>query len=89
MGLGGTTADDADQEYIRDITENKLVQAGTTLGHFTPLIARVCLSPVNMDSGQSIGLLASASEALAKYMLVSGHFIRYNTEKFDPVKYSL
>jgi hypothetical protein len=71
MGAIGAEADDTEGEYIRNVCEKEVVTGGNLLGLFAPAITEVCLFPEKYPDPK---LRASASLALAKFMLVSSEF---------------
>ncbi|CAH1239876.1 NCAPD2 [Branchiostoma lanceolatum] len=71
MGLAGASADDAEAEYIRKICEKEVVTGSSLLALLAPVIVAVCANPTMFPHPQ---LRATASLALAKYMLVSSEF---------------
>ena len=71
MGVVGAEADDAEAEYIRNVCEKELVTGSNLLALFAPAIMEVCLY---QDKYPDPKLRASASLALAKFMLVSSEF---------------
>lgn len=71
MGVVGAEADDAEAEYIRNVCEKELVTGTNLLALFAPSIIEVCLY---QDKYPDPKLRASASLALAKFMLVSSEF---------------
>lgn len=71
LGLTGATADDVETEYVRKICEHEIVTGGTLLASLRPLLVCVCSNPVKYSDPN---LRASASLALAKFMLVSSEF---------------
>nr|XP_039250362.1 condensin complex subunit 1-like [Styela clava] len=74
MGVGGATADDVEQEFIRNITENELLAKDNLLGLLAPTLVRACLAPIHADQQGEVAIQATASLALAKYMQVSSKF---------------
>eukprot|EP00058_Branchiostoma_floridae_P028443 XP_002613934.1 hypothetical protein BRAFLDRAFT_283981 [Branchiostoma floridae] len=71
MGLAGASADDAEAEYIRKICEKEVVTGSSLLALLAPVIVAVCSNSTMFPHPQ---LRATASLALAKYMLVSSEF---------------
>ena len=71
MGCVGAEADDAEAEYIRNVCEKEIVTGTNLLALFAPSIIEVCLYPHKYPDSK---LRASASLALAKFMLVSSEF---------------
>ncbi|XP_078617056.1 condensin complex subunit 1-like isoform X2 [Branchiostoma floridae x Branchiostoma japonicum] len=71
MGLAGASADDAEAEYIRKICEKEVVTGSSLLALVAPVIVAVCSNSTMFPHPQ---LRATASLALAKYMLVSSEF---------------
>merc|ERR1711997_532386 len=70
-GVVGAEADDQEAEYIRSVCETEIVTGENLLALFTPAIIEVCLHPNKYPDTK---LRASASLALAKFMLVSSEF---------------
>jgi len=71
LGLTGASADDIESEYVRKICEHEIVTGNTLLSKLHPLLVCVCSNPVKYSDPS---LRASASLALAKFMLVSSEF---------------
>ena len=71
MGVVGAEADDAEAEFIRSVCEKEIVSGQNLLGLFAPVLIQVCLYPHKYPDTK---LKASASLALAKFMLVSSEF---------------
>ena len=71
MGVVGAEADDAEGEYIKSVCEKEIVTGSNLLALFAPAIIEVCLYPHKYPDTK---LRASASLALAKFMLVSSEF---------------
>ncbi|KAI8500241.1 meiotic chromosome condensation [Branchiostoma belcheri] len=71
MGLAGASADDAEADYIRKICETEIVTGSSLVALLAPVIVAVCSNPTRFPHPQ---LRATASLALAKYMLVSSEF---------------
>jgi len=71
MGVVGAVADDAEAEYIREVCEKEVVTGDTLLKFLAPLILNICSNPAKFPNAD---LRASASLALAKFMLVSSEF---------------
>jgi len=71
MGCVGAEADDAEAEFIRNVCEKEIMFGPTLLTALTPLILNVCSNPTKYPDPD---LRASASLALAKFMLVSSEF---------------
>ncbi|XP_015767731.1 PREDICTED: condensin complex subunit 1-like [Acropora digitifera] len=67
LGLTGASADDVESEYVRKICEHEIVTGNTLLSKLHPLLVCVCSNPVKYSDPT---LRASASLALAKFMLV-------------------
>lgn len=75
MGVGGATADDAEQEFIRNITENEILSKDNLLGMLAPCLVRACFAQTNISpSGVDVAIEATASLALAKLMQISSKF---------------
>lgn len=74
MGVGGATADDMEQEFIRNITENELLSKDNLLGMLAPILVRACVAPIHAERAGEVAVQASASLALAKYMQISSSF---------------
>merc|ERR1711997_1221889 len=70
-GVVGAEADDQEAEYIRSVCETEIVTGENLLALFTPAIIEICLHPNKYPDTK---LRASASLALAKFMLVSSEF---------------
>ena len=71
MGCVGAEADDAEAEFIRHVCEKEILFGTTLLACLSPLILTVCSNPTKYPDPD---LRASASLALAKFMLVSSDF---------------
>jgi len=71
MGCVGAEADDAEAEFIRHVCEKEILFGNTLLSCLSPLILTVCSNPTKYPDPD---LRASASLALAKFMLVSSDF---------------
>jgi len=71
MSCVGAEADDAEAEFIRHVCEKEILFGQTLLSSLTPLILTVCSNPTKYPDPD---LRASASLALAKFMLVSSDF---------------
>ncbi len=71
MGLAGAAADDAEAELIRKVCETEVGGSGM-LTAFEPLIVTVVTNPSKYPSAS---LQASATLALAKYMLIRSGLI--------------
>nr|XP_054768299.1 condensin complex subunit 1-like [Lytechinus pictus] len=71
MGLAGATAEDAEGEFIKRICDSNIVTGPNLLGAIKPLVVLICSNPVKYSSPE---LRATASLALAKFMLVSAEF---------------
>lgn len=71
MGVVGAEADDAEAEFIRSVCEKEIVTGNNLLGLFAPALIEICLYPHKYPDTK---LRASASLALAKFMLVSSEF---------------
>jgi len=67
----GAEADDAEAEFIRHVCEKEIMFGPTLLTALTPLILNICSNPTKYPDPH---LRASASLALAKFMLVSSEF---------------
>lgn len=74
MGVGGATADDAEQEYIRNITENDMMHNDNLFGLLAPCLVHACLAETFDQQPSSIAVQATSSLALAKFMQVSSKF---------------
>ena len=66
-GLTGATADDIEAEYIRNICDKELVVGNNLLARLSVVIVTVATNPGKYPDPD---LQASASLALAKYMMV-------------------
>lgn len=71
MSCVGAEADDAEAEFIRHVCEKQILFGPTLLTSLTPLILTICSNPTKYPDPD---LRASASLALAKFMLVSSDF---------------
>jgi len=71
MGCVGAEADDAEAEFIRHVCEKEILFGNSLLASLSPLIMTVCSNPTKYPDPD---LRASASLALAKFMLVSSDF---------------
>jgi len=71
MSCVGAEADDAEAEFIRHVCEKEILFGPTLLTALTPLILTICSNPSKYPDPD---LRASASLALAKFMLVSSDF---------------
>lgn len=74
MGVGGATADDAEQEHIKNITENSMMGKDNLFGLLAPCLVRACLATTFDEHPVSVAVQATASLALAKFMQVSSKF---------------
>lgn len=67
MGLAGATADDAEAEAMRAITERNTVTGEALLARVAPVLISVCSSPAKYRDPT---LQTAAGLALAKFMMV-------------------
>uniref|UniRef100_F6VSZ2 Condensin complex subunit 1 n=1 Tax=Ciona intestinalis TaxID=7719 RepID=F6VSZ2_CIOIN len=74
MGVGGATADDADQEFIKNVLETEIVEPDTPLGSLSEWLVRCCTVVVEPSDHSAVRVQQTASLALAKFMLVSSKF---------------
>ncbi|CAK8698150.1 unnamed protein product [Clavelina lepadiformis] len=82
MGVGGATADDADQEMIKNILEHEIVGPDTLLGDVSEMLVRCCALDIAENDTTAVQVQNSAALAFTKYMLVSSEFCERHLRLF-------
>lgn len=70
---GGAVADDAEQEFVRNVVDTEILMKDNLLGMVAPMIVQACLKTLSVEM-PDVALQATTSLALAKYMMVNSSF---------------
>lgn len=71
MGVMGAEADDAEAEFIQQVTEKEILSGDSLLAKFEPLLVSICSNPVRYQDRDT---RTAAAMALCKFMLMSSEF---------------